>query len=258
MEWAGDWSLAEFFDKIGHESSRGLADDVREWAREVGWVEGVDYALGKERVWVTWECWKDIEDRARAVEGPAPAHEEYEESSYPDDGTTTEGWGRPSMSVAHAFGETGDALYHTGGQPTTPGYRSQLAAPMDQRTKSMVGGQGDYWDRGGAGSAPPSPATPRPQEGAIPGAPNGNGYMNLGSATNLPAARKGHQKPVEVVATTATRRWWVRFVWLCTWWIPSFLLSCIGKMKRSDVRMAWREKVTICMLIFGLCGLLRP
>jgi chitin synthase len=27
-------------------------------------------------------------------------------------------------------------------------------------------------------------------------------------------------------------------------------------MKRPDIRMAWREKVTICMMIFGLCGII--
>ena len=249
VEWAGDWSIHEFFDKIGHISSRNSADDVRDWAREVGWGEGVDYALGKERIWVTWECWKDIEDRAHAAEGPAPAHEEeYEESSYPDDATTAEGWGHRSISVVPAFGETGDSLYHTGGQPTTLGYGPQHVTPTDQRGRSMASGQGDYWDGGGGDSAP---ATPRPQEGNLSDAPNGKGYVSLGSATNL---NKGPQKPVEIVPTTATRRWWVRFVWLCTWWIPSFLLSWIGGMKRSDVQMAWREKVTICLLIFSLCG----
>ncbi|CAD6925693.1 unnamed protein product, partial [Tilletia controversa] len=60
---------------------------------------------------------------------------------------------------------------------------------------------------------------------------------------------------VEEVQTTATRRWWVRLTWLLTWWIPNFALSKIGGMKRPDVRMAWREKVTICMLIFFLCAL---
>jgi chitin synthase len=254
VEWAGDWSLAEFFEKTGHDGSRGSADDVREWAREVGWGEGVDYTLGKERVWVSWDCWKDVEDRARAAEGPTPVHEEYEESSYPDDATTTEGWGRASM---HGFGDGGEALYQTGGQPTTPGYGSQLATPMmmDQRGRSMAGGQGESWGRGGGDSGPPSPATPRPQEGTLPGAPGGNGYMNLGSATNLPASKGRAPKPVEVVPTTATRRWWVIFVWLCTWWIPSFLLSWIGGMKRADVRMAWREKVTIVFLILTLCGM---
>ena len=74
---------------------------------------------------------------------PPPAHEEYEESSYLDDVTTTEGWGRRSMSVAHGFGETGDTFYHTGGQPMMPGYESQLTTSADQRSRSMASGQGD-------------------------------------------------------------------------------------------------------------------
>lgn len=55
---------------------------------------------------------------------------------------------------------------------------------------------------------------------------------------------------VEEVPITAVRIWWVRFVWFMTWWIPSKSLEWIGKMKRQDVQMAWREKVVLCMLIF--------
>lgn len=58
------------------------------------------------------------------------------------------------------------------------------------------------------------------------------------------------QEVVEEVPITRIRQWWARFVWLCTWWIPSFALKYIGNMKREDVRMAWREKVTLCLLIF--------
>ncbi|GAA5817346.1 hypothetical protein MFLAVUS_010890 [Mucor flavus] len=54
---------------------------------------------------------------------------------------------------------------------------------------------------------------------------------------------------IEEVPITPVRRWWVRFVWLCTFWIPSFCLRICGKMKRPDIQMAWREKVTLCMLI---------
>ena len=57
------------------------------------------------------------------------------------------------------------------------------------------------------------------------------------------------------VTTTRARRWWIRITWLLTWWIPSFLLVHLGGMKRPDVRMAWREKVAIFMMIFGLCGI---
>jgi len=62
-------------------------------------------------------------------------------------------------------------------------------------------------------------------------------------------------RPTEVIATTPARRWWIRLTWLFTWWIPSFLLIKIGRMDRADIRMAWREKVTIFMMIMGLCGI---
>lgn len=62
-------------------------------------------------------------------------------------------------------------------------------------------------------------------------------------------------RPTEVIATTPARRWWIRLTWLFTWWIPSFLLRKIGRMERADIRMAWREKVTIFMMIMGLCGI---
>ncbi|KAG2220939.1 hypothetical protein INT45_010692 [Circinella minor] len=56
--------------------------------------------------------------------------------------------------------------------------------------------------------------------------------------------------------TTKARGLWVTLTWLCTWWIPSLLLRSMGKMRRSDIRMAWREKVTLCTLIFMLCGVM--
>lgn len=65
---------------------------------------------------------------------------------------------------------------------------------------------------------------------------------------------KQAKETVEVHQETKARKQWKFIVWCFTWWIPSFLLSYVGKMKRPDVRMAWREKVTIFMLIGLLCG----
>ncbi|KAG1429238.1 hypothetical protein G6F58_000136 [Rhizopus delemar] len=62
------------------------------------------------------------------------------------------------------------------------------------------------------------------------------------------------EEQVEEVTITNIRIWWTRFVYLSTWWIPSFVLKHIGKMSREDVQMAWREKVTLCILIFCLSG----
>jgi chitin synthase len=53
---------------------------------------------------------------------------------------------------------------------------------------------------------------------------------------------------------TPGRKRWLFFVYFCTWWIPSKFMVWCGGMKRKDVRIAWREKVTLCMLIFLMCA----
>jgi len=48
-----------------------------------------------------------------------------------------------------------------------------------------------------------------------------------------------------------------RWVWLCTlltFWIPGFVLSKVGRMKRQDIRQAWREKLTINLIIWFICA----
>ncbi|GAA6061761.1 hypothetical protein JCM10212_000741 [Sporobolomyces blumeae] len=67
--------------------------------------------------------------------------------------------------------------------------------------------------------------------------------------------QEGEGKAIEEIATSRGRRIWVTMVWACTWWIPSVCLTHLGRMKRPDVRMAWREKLTLCMLIFFFCGI---
>jgi chitin synthase len=53
---------------------------------------------------------------------------------------------------------------------------------------------------------------------------------------------------------SSARRRWVVLCWMLTWWIPSFMLSKLGGMKRQDVRQAWREKLTINLIIWFICG----
>ena len=57
----------------------------------------------------------------------------------------------------------------------------------------------------------------------------------------------------EEVATTSARRKWVAITWLLTWWLPSPLLWLFG-LKRPDVRMAWREKLTINLMVWFVCA----
>ncbi|KAF8978607.1 hypothetical protein BGZ46_006282 [Entomortierella lignicola] len=56
----------------------------------------------------------------------------------------------------------------------------------------------------------------------------------------------------EEAHTTTARKNWVFLTYALTWWIPTFCLSMCGRMRRPDIRMAWREKVALCILIFFL------
>jgi chitin synthase len=53
---------------------------------------------------------------------------------------------------------------------------------------------------------------------------------------------------------TPGRKRWLWFVWLMTFWIPNLLLIKCGRMKRKDIRIAWREKVALCVIITCMCG----
>ncbi|GAA6027812.1 hypothetical protein JCM8097_001730 [Rhodosporidiobolus ruineniae] len=58
----------------------------------------------------------------------------------------------------------------------------------------------------------------------------------------------------EVIRMSKERKRWVALTWLFTWWVPSPVLKYCCGLKRPDVRMAWREKLLINMLIWLLCG----
>ncbi|KAF8965794.1 glycosyltransferase family 2 protein [Flammula alnicola] len=58
----------------------------------------------------------------------------------------------------------------------------------------------------------------------------------------------------EILKESSARRRWVALCWMLTWWIPTPLLTHIGRMKRMDVRQAWREKLALNIIIWFLCG----
>nr|AZQ26801.1 putative chitin synthase 4 [Ganoderma lucidum]QDK64613.1 chitin synthase [Ganoderma lucidum] len=58
----------------------------------------------------------------------------------------------------------------------------------------------------------------------------------------------------EVLKETSARRRWVALCWMLTFWIPNFVLRYVGRMKRLDVRQAWREKLALNMIIWFFCA----
>lgn len=59
---------------------------------------------------------------------------------------------------------------------------------------------------------------------------------------------------VEEVRDSSARRRWLVAVWMLTWWCPSIFIKWFGRMKRMDIRQAWREKLAINLIIWFICG----
>ena len=102
----------------------------------------------------------------------------------------------------------------------------------------------------------PNLDSPRGMGDAVSVAPSRNMFNEAGATEkSLPVAdAKAAKETVEVYKETSARKQWKFLVWCLTWWIPTFLIQYVGRMKRPDIRMAWREKVAIFILIMFMCA----
>lgn len=86
----------------------------------------------------------------------------------------------------------------------------------------------------------------------------GNGDLFKNLETREEMAQRSNEKNMEEVEEyrdSGSRRRWVFFVLLLTWFVPDFLIRVLGKMPRKDVRQAWREKLAINFIIWLSCGI---
>lgn len=230
-------------------------DPTRAFLRSLGMEEGKDFALGNTRVWLSYKCWKTIEDRLRSVEPPesrvARASEGADGMLRPNFGPRSSTFGTQGdiSGSRYGEGESADDLLLSGGGPrggnSTPNpfsdrqsrgysvYGDNLSAPLPYIQASSQ--QSDVW--GSEKDAPAGFNHQAHKEGVI----DSHGRINKSTA-------------VEEIPTSRGRRIWVFIVWLCTWWIPSVCLTHLGRMKRPDVRMAWREKVGFSLHILHKCA----
>jgi chitin synthase len=59
---------------------------------------------------------------------------------------------------------------------------------------------------------------------------------------------------VDVLPVSGSRKRWMFIVYALTWLVPDFLIRILGRIKRKDVRIAWREKLAINMIIWLSCA----
>lgn len=206
-------------------------EKVQAFCIAFAWRESVDYAIGREKFWLCYAQWRALEDRLRTGEPVDPSE--------------------ALTLVRHAHKRMTSQLTLLSELYGLPDDLQQRSGEWDTL---LVGGK----------SNPFADALHEGQEAVErPSAEGGKHDYGIGSPALEHSNILGKEgvliesrdlNAVEEEPITRVRRWWIRFTWFFTWWIPDKLLASLGGMKRPDVQMAWREKVTICSLIFLSCA----
>ncbi|KKF93534.1 Chitin synthase 8 [Ceratocystis platani] len=86
----------------------------------------------------------------------------------------------------------------------------------------------------------------------------GNGDMFKNHETREQMLERNEEKKmdeVEEFRDSASRKRWVMIVYAMTWFVPDFLVRVVGRKPRKDIRVAWREKLAINMIIWFMCAI---
>ncbi|KAF7345448.1 Glycosyltransferase family 2 protein [Mycena venus] len=264
-EWVVDMEGEEFCGRYVPTMRGSVEERVEQAARAGGWREGVggDYRVipnnGGVRVLLSYDAWKGVEDVLRAAE--KKGSDSFEEMEDEREVEETE------YTHRGAYEESTENLNQQ--QYGSGGLRTPMDANMRNVSNPFAGGVpagpgsqgGSAWDRspGGTMEGPYGPESPLPSQNASHadlGAAGGGGPGgNAGGFVQKDASQQLLNNAVEEVPTSRTRRVWLWIVRGLTFYIPSFVLKYVGRMKRPDVQIAWREKLAIFLLILLLNGI---
>ncbi|XHG02063.1 hypothetical protein AWENTII_005426 [Aspergillus wentii] len=84
---------------------------------------------------------------------------------------------------------------------------------------------------------------------------SGDMFRNL--ETRQQMLEKGNEKEMEEVddaPVSGSRKRWMALVYMLTFYIPDIAIKFFGRMSRKDVRLAWREKLAINIIIWFSCA----
>ena len=180
---------------------------------------GNEARVGTTGVFLSERCWRQVAGVGDISEMPAP----YTDEGYNESGLLT------PADAKRGFGDPKAQL---------------LATP----------GSGGYYDDKAAGYFGSRDLDAKSEAGAS-AFREGDMFRNLDTRSQM--AEKGNEvKAVEVEEhpLSSERKRWLVIVYFMTWMIPDFAIRLIGRMPRKDVRMAWREKLAINMIIWLSCA----
>ncbi|KAI1083651.1 glycosyltransferase family 2 protein [Whalleya microplaca] len=245
LDFTADFDLDEFAQRFAPLGCREGRDGIETWILERGWSNG-EVVIGKERVWMRETAWweaesmLDLKPPQDNMPGMGMGNMQMTpglQSGYSNNNSS--GFFPPQIPDHNSTSSQDRLLNHQRNQSQLTFAQSQMRAPSvtPSAMRNVGNNTGDY-GLGTKGDA---------RRDQIFYAAEGEFNNSLD-----PADAQG--KHVETQEVDMTRRVWVGFVWALTFWIPSFALRHVGRMKRPDVRMAWREKFVLVLLILILNG----
>lgn len=231
LDFTADFDVEEFQSRYSRLGCKEGKDGVESFLLERGWSNG-EVVIGKERIWMREGAW----------------------------------WEAESMLDMKTFGSDDGAPsnpFATGYSPTPP-HGSGFFPPMDARSmqgsrENLIEGRQSIMGRsigGGAKSVAPTMARTIQSYGDYGLGNKGDDKRDqiVYEEETTGSIDPETGKPVKIQKTPIkfSRRVWIAVTWALTFWIPSFVLRYVGRMKRPDVRMAWREKVVLMLIILLL------
>lgn len=246
LDYTADFDFDEFVRRYRILGCMDGRDGIESWVLERGWTNG-EVVVGHERVWMRENAWWEAESMLDLKPGderlgsmPHAMPPGGLNSGYSAAGS---GFFPPQpFNDASSNGSRDHLVHQRNMSQATLGGAHALAAPSvapTAMTGTRSGGNGDY-GLGHKGDTFKGDAYYY-----------SDGHVIGRLDPDLAAGKKIEERPI-----STSRKAWVTLVWALTFWIPSPLLRYVGRMKRPDVRMAWREKLVLCFIILLLNALI--
>lgn len=234
LDFTADFDHDEFCQRYAPLGCKDGRDGIESWLMERGWSNG-EVVVGTERIWMRENAWWEAErmldlkpsnDAFAGLGSMIGGENNMETSGYPA--------AAPAPNASGFFVPPNDL--------TPQGSRDNLLPRQSTMGRSALG----------ARSTAPSRIISNGDYGlGFKGDDmKGRGYYSeMDEIIASMDPEMAEPKTITTEKVTPSRRIWVAVVWALTWWIPSFVLRYVGRMKRPDVRMAWREKIVLVFII---------
>jgi len=224
LDFTADFDVEEFVTRYSRLGCKDGRDGVESFMLERGWSNG-EVVLGRERIWMRESAWWEAETMLDMKPMDSGYLENPFATGYSSQPPHNGSGFFPHMHDAMSMQDSRENLLDVAARPKS-------LAPTQAKTVRTIGG--DY-GLGAKGDEHQDDALYYDHE--------------FGKYTALDP-ELADPKKIESKKTSKGRQAWVSCVWALSFFIPSVLLRTIGRMKRPDVRMAWREKFVLVLLIF--------